>query len=156
MVKRIAKLLELFGRHGTKTYFFGGKREIERRKGEPYMTRYYVLSTPWLGIYLHQFWASDFPVHHDHPWFFLSIPIGCGYLEHMVDGTVIDREKNRVALRSANDLHWIQIKKPGTWSVFIRFGASRDWGFLTKDGWVRYDLYDPEIQQLRKAQGHGN
>ncbi len=64
---------------------------IERPKGVPYLTRYYLLGGPRYGLrkwfpfnaYLHQFHSSDAPVPHNHPWAWAkSLILRGAYLEH--------------------------------------------------------------------------
>lgn len=59
----------------------GSRREI-RVNGNRYLDRYYILSTRWISIYLHRFWAADdWRFMHDHPWGFLSVILAGGYAE---------------------------------------------------------------------------
>jgi hypothetical protein len=76
MIERVAAWLES-----------RGKRRMIYREGdegaENYLERFYILSTPWLGIYLHRFWADDDDGLHDHPWNSVSILLSGAYVEEM-------------------------------------------------------------------------
>lgn len=48
----------------------------------PYLLRWYVIRTKWIGLFIHKFIRSDEDrALHDHPWNFLVIPIWRGYRE---------------------------------------------------------------------------
>ena len=124
------------------------KREIYRKPDELYLTRYYLIRTPWLGVYIHKFHLSDYPVPHDHPWDFITCPLTVGYKEHDKDGKVTIRKPFRFAYRKAERFHWVEMfnGKP-MWTLFIRFKLRRSWGFLTKDqGWVSEKVYNRLIK----------
>jgi hypothetical protein len=126
---------------------YGFKREIPRGKGEPYLTRYYILESTLLDVYIHKFNASDYPVPHDHPASFISMPITVGYIEHFPDGTSIIRKPFRPKFRTSREFHWVE-KIPNMlspWTLFLFFKRIRNWGFLTKDGWVDHETYIREV-----------
>lgn len=123
-------------------------REGDNGIPEDYLERFYVLSTPWLGIYLHRFWASDDDGLHDHPWNSISILLDGEYLEEEPErqgvpyGPTVQRLRHPMhppfKLRTKHDCHRITISKynPGAWSLFIRFGLKRrKWGFYRDRGW---------------------
>lgn len=139
----------------------GRHRMITRErddKQENYLERFYVLSTKYVGIYLHRFWADDDDGLHDHPWHSISVLLSGGYLEEMPErqvvpyGPTVQRLRRPrhpfIYLRSKYDAHRITlIKDPAneieykclespTWSLFIRFGTKRrTWGFYRNGGW---------------------
>lgn len=122
---------------------FHFKRKIYRNPGEIYLTRYYLFRTPWFGMYIHKFYVSDYPVPHDHPWNFITCPLTIGYHENDEKGNVVLRKPFRFAYRKAENFHWIKkIDDRPVWTLFIRFRKRRDWGFLTKDGWVNEETYN--------------
>lgn len=50
---------------------------------DPYLLRWYVIPrNPRLNVYLHKFMRSDVDTLHDHPWWFLSVILRGGYIEH--------------------------------------------------------------------------
>jgi hypothetical protein len=59
------------------------KRVIINCEKDPYLHRWFMIKTPWLGVYIHKFVRSDEDrALHDHPWPFLVIPIWRGYIEY--------------------------------------------------------------------------
>jgi len=123
--------------------------------GDPYLYRWYLISKPWLGVYLHKFVRSDEDrAPHDHPWSFIVIPIWRGYVEHSerkckcltcvghpTQGARMVPRRTRVRpiigtrWRPATYRHRVALIRDGTdkelpsWSIFIRFKKSHDWGF---------------------------
>lgn len=139
----------------------GRRRMIKRErdgKAEDYLERFYVLSTPLFGIYLHRFWASDDDGLHDHPWNSISVLLRGGYYEEEPErqgvphGPTITRLRAPLhpffKVRSKYAAHRLTVP-PGTegqtWSLFIRFGLKRrKWGFY------RYGVWQPSIVQSRR------
>ena len=121
------------------------KRDIYRRPGELYLTRYVLFRCKWFGIYVHKFWISDYDVPHDHPWNFFSLPLAVGYEEHLPDGTSIWRGPLSPKFRTANEFHWVELTNGPAWTFFVHFRHRREWGFLTKDGWVDNDTYNRSL-----------
>lgn len=131
------------------TYFLnwlqrrGSWRMIER-DGKPYLERYLLFKFRGTSLYLHRFWASDPDELHDHPWRSISFILKGGYLERFIDGTAITRKPGQVILRDAASFHQVDLdgRVPGgAWTLFFTFLRQRDWGFLTKNGWVKADEY---------------
>lgn len=118
------------------------KREIFRNPGELYLTRYVIFRCKWFGAYVHKFWISDSDVPHDHPWWFISIPLTVGYREHLIDGTSLWRGAFNIQFRTARELHWVDLEKGPAWTFFVHGRKTREWGFLTDDGWVDNDTYN--------------
>jgi hypothetical protein len=59
------------------------KKVIVNCERDPYLHRWYLLKTPWVGIFIHKFVRGDDErALHDHPWPFLVIPLWRGYWEH--------------------------------------------------------------------------
>ena len=126
------------------------KREIYRTPEELYLTRYIIIKSKFFSCYVHQFHMSDLPVPHDHPANFLAIPLRSGYLEHLPDGTVVDRKPFHPKFRTAEEFHYVTAK-PGTegkiWSLFFFGRKRRTWGFMTPNkGWVDNFSYVYETQ----------
>lgn len=138
----------------------GSLREI-RVDGNRYMDRYYLLSTRWVSIYLHRFWAPDsWRFLHDHPWSFVSVVIRGGYSELTAKRRTVKRSRYSwfdvltprhytysrdlephiriapaICYRRAEDVHRVESIRsvPGdTWTLFILFRRRR--------GWNQYDV----------------
>lgn len=155
----------------------GRHRMIRRERDgnqENYLERFYILSTKWIGVYLHRFWSDDDDGLHDHPWNSVSVLLSGGYVEEMPERQIVPYgptvKKLRRPLhppffvRSKYDAHRITlVKNPNTveewncvfdahtgepkptWSLFIRFGSKRrTWGFYRNKGW------EPAEVQSRK------
>lgn len=127
--------------------YFGRYRIInDRSDKEPYLERYYLFlkdrdKFPF-NIFLHKFLKSDPDDLHDHPWSYISIPLYPGYWEYTETGKYW-RGPLSIRRASATTLHRIELlkEKQYCWSLFIPGEKVRDWGFKTKNGWVKNDLY---------------
>lgn len=109
-----------------------------RPKGRPYMTRLYLLNTPWRGWKVHWFQAPDPDSDcHDHPWWFVSLVLRGGYVEHrqFISGGIllgeIVRYRGRfsIAFRRSRDVHTIRYVQPGTVTFIMNGPKERSWGF---------------------------
>jgi hypothetical protein len=125
------------------------------------MTRYYL--TPKIfgcRLVIHQFHRSDNDRHyHDHPWNFISLILKGSYIEHFPVGNVrldippqdIQQAHQRwdIIKRPKTWKHWVELhKKPNRmlyeecWTLVLLYGQRRNWGFWTKEGWIKHDQYD--------------
>ena len=86
---------------------FRFSRKIYRRPTELYLHRFYLVRTPWFGVYIHKILLSDYPVPHDHPWDFITCPLTIGYIEHDEHGNSTLKKPFRFAYRKAERFHWI-------------------------------------------------
>lgn len=135
--------------------FFGLKKIIlNREKTRPYLERYYLISTRWLGklipslsyrLVLHKTLESDEAGLHDHPWSWSSRILSGGYWEATPHGKFWRSPKDGWRKRTANDYHRLELDPNTTeevWSLFIMGPRVKEWGFLSKDGhWVYYEDY---------------
>jgi hypothetical protein len=115
----------------------------------PLLTRYYLLETRWLGVYLHQLHASDDDrALHDHPWSFVSILFHHGYWEHGDAGGDPARgvwhPRGSVLWRPAEWRHRLRLAERPTWTLVLRFRRRRAWGFITPQGWQDWQAYGKE------------
>lgn len=133
-----------------KEWSFFTKFDIGRGNEPIYLRRYYLISTPYFGIYLHNIRMPDRDEHlHDHPWNFTSIILRGGYTEELSfepDAglpTVYDNWFNRFSRHSvaATTAHAIRAILPNTWTLVLVGKRQREWGFWV-DGvlipWKRY------------------
>ena len=151
MLEHIARWLKKRGRY----------RMIPRDGNEKYLERFYILSTSWVGIYLHCFWADDDDGLHDHPWNSMSLPLRGGFFEEIPEdqnlpcGPTINKFRRPLipVLRSKYAAHRITLpsgQEGKVWSLFIRFGFKRrKWGFY------RNGIWQPAEVQSRKEINEG-
>ena len=135
-----------------KRYQFFQRFDIMDPDGEGlYLRRWYIVSTPWFGIYLHHIYRHDLDrALHDHPWNFLSLILWGGYTEERAasdgDRYVVKRKRWSLARRKATDLHAItEIDRSPTWTLCLVGRRQRVWGFLVPDDvgtqWVDWETY---------------
>ncbi len=124
---------------------------IPRGETEVYLARLNVLSTPWFGIKLHWINRPDQDRDlHDHPWSFLSILLWGNYDE--VTPAVFEKDGRWFSAQKTRRIRWFNFKRaPAAHRIsrvsrrvvtlVINGPKTRDWGFYTADGWVRWDRY---------------
>lgn len=123
------------------------KRVIINCFGQPYLTRYYLVRTKWLSIFLHIFHTSDEDrALHDHPWNYVTFLLWRGYWEHTPDGkggTIRTRKwPLTFACHPSRWRHRVELvdgKKAVT--LFFHFRRLREWGYHLKSGWQRHDKW---------------
>lgn len=130
----------------------------DRENSEPYLHRYYLLSTRWLApifpklsyrIVLHNCVQSDADGLHDHPWNWWSKILSGGYWEHVPGGGSIWRAPDGGwRKRTGEDFHRLVLDSDHhlgdeeTWSLFVMGPRYKDWGFQDKNGdWVQWEEY---------------
>ena len=105
--------------------------------GEVYLTRWYLLRTPWFSVLLHRINKSDSDrALHDHPWPFITIPLRRGYWEHRVQGTT-SLKPLRAYYRPATWSHRVELidGKPA-WTLVVHGKRCRKWGFWDERGFT--------------------
>lgn len=119
----------------------------------PYLTRYYLAghrTSKW-ALMLHHFHRSDADRDlHDHPWAFWSLILLGGYWEVTPQKGLYPLRKMRwykpwsLLRRPATWVHLVRLNKTTdrVWTLVLRFGYERQWGFHTKNGWVHFKKYD--------------
>jgi hypothetical protein len=142
--------LNYFERKGRKSVIY------DRENIAPYLTRWYLIypdgdqrqrkDIPG-NAFIHQFWQSDYPVIHTHPWnWSFSFILKGGYWEHLPDMTIWrGRFSFRLMRYGKNDRHWIEIPKGQegkVWTLFIRGKTlPNSWGFVEDDKVIPYQEY---------------
>lgn len=119
-------------------------RMYEDGEVRPYLHRRFLLRFTYLEMDLHQFWGSDPDDAHCHPRNNIKIRLKGDYREYNVDGTSEVRKPGSITYRRAQDFHRLEITKGDEgkgWSLFIRFGKKRKWGFLRGDDWIEAGEY---------------
>lgn len=124
-----------------------------RDSNKPYLHRYYLLNTRWLGrwfpklsyrLVLHKCVLSDADGLHDHPWSWKSKILEGGYWEHLPDGKKEWRGPGGWRSCNATDYHRLSLPHEGavSWSLFLMGPKVKDWGFQDRDGnWVQWQEY---------------
>ena len=133
----IIKLFDYFERH----------RIIKDRcDEEPYLERYYIFlkdrtNFPF-NIFIHKILKSDPDDLHDHPWSYFTFILRGGYWEITKEGRFW---KGPFTFRwnNAKSLHRIELDPnvSDCWTIFIPGQKQREWGFMTKNGWIENNYY---------------
>ena len=146
----------------------GRKRIIKDRHGDEYMHRYYLgfkekLNAfddvkPYPNIFIHKIYKSDEDRDpHDHPWNYLTVILSGGYWEYrpyfndkglQVAEFGTWRGPGSIIWRRATDLHRLEMSEPTT-TLFIHGWRKREWGFLTRKGWIDRITYIKDKMTLK-------
>ena len=122
--------------------------KIERDDIGRVFTRYFILRTKRLGIFMHRFDQDDVELH-DHPWNNISIPLTGSIIENHHDGTYTMLRPFRPYWRNAEKLHMLHLPtRSPVWTLFIRFRRFRDWGFAPVVQWDKADNSQKEWSGL--------
>lgn len=133
-----------------------------------YLTRWRLVQTPWVALYLHRFDRPDSrPTLHDHPWPFASLVVwGKGYVE--ISGLEKHRRVVRfLNLKRATDVHYIEsLLRPVVWTLVLVGRRRRSWGYVEAAApdwhsidenyeWTRFDLHShaAEFDRAMKRRG---
>jgi hypothetical protein len=105
---------------------------------DPYLERWII----WCGISLrlHKFHKGDDDrAYHDHPWWFISLPIG-SYQEHTPQNTPKKIKACRLYFRRAKHQHIVKLlsTKP-VWTIILTGRKTRNWGFWNGSQFTRAD-----------------
>ncbi len=132
---------------------------ISRVEGDPYLTRWRIIHTPWFGVLLHKIDSPDPDQHpHDHPWNFITVILKGGYVEdvtellpwmtpngEMITDQIVRRKKwgwlswHKMRL---GDYHKIvRLMDKPTWTLVLTGSRQREWGFLVKNDHVHWKKY---------------
>ena len=142
-------LLNFLERHGRKRIV------MDRVNDEPYLERYYLFLKDRqrfpFNVFLHKFLKSDPDDVHDHPWPYATVILKGGYWEWIPQFNSTGEKFNEVAkwrgpghfrTCSANSYHRIELDPSvECWTLFMPGPQTRDWGFLTRQGWVQHEQY---------------
>jgi len=142
-------LLNFLERHGRKRIV------MDRINNEPYLERYYLFlkdrkSFPF-NVFLHKFLKSDPDDVHDHPWPYATVILKGGYWEWIPQFNSAGEKFNEIAkwrgpghfrICGANSYHRIELDPSVTaWTLFMPGPQKREWGFLTRSGWIQHEQY---------------
>lgn len=111
-----------------------------------YLHRWHMLTRPkrrW-NVYLHHILAPDPGEHlHDHPANSISIVLRGTYTERLQDGTLRHNRPGTIRFRRAEEAHRIiGVAPAGCWTIWIRGGHRRKWGFWVDGTWVPWDEHE--------------
>lgn len=102
--------------------------------GSVYLRRYKLVRSRWFNLYLHEILRSDADAcFHDHPWWFWTLILRGGYVEHLPKGSFL-RRPGRLYFRPARWAHRLDLHRPA-WTLVLTGPRRRRWGFHTRDGW---------------------
>jgi hypothetical protein len=128
---------------------------MDRVNNEPYLERYYVFlkdrkSFPF-NVFLHRFLKSDPDDVHDHPWPYATLILKGGYWEwqpvfnskgEKIGETSTWRGAGHFRTCSSSSYHRIELDPSiECWTLFMPGPQQREWGFLTRRGWVQHEQY---------------
>lgn len=149
------------------------KMILRKLDGDPYLTRWRIVQTPWFRIFIHRLDASDPGVDlHDHPWAFASFILKGGYDEeriktkhavawakfaednqrmyadHIDRGHVHFRQRFRLNVMRRDECHRISVllREP-TWTLVFAWGRKTEWGFFLPTGYVPHFDYDYVVRR---------
>lgn len=107
-----------------------------------YLTRYFLLKTRRLGVYVHNIQRPDYArCEHDHPWPFLTVILRGGYTEELA-GQRFVRRPGYIGWRGRNFEHRItELPKGNAWTLVIRGPDHFSWNFRTAMGKVSWQTY---------------
>jgi hypothetical protein len=142
-------LLNFLEQHGRKRIV------MDRVNNEPYLERYYLFLKDRqrfpFNVFLHKFLKSDPDDVHDHPWPYATVILKGGYWEWIPQFNSAGEKCNEIAkwrspghfrTCSANSYHRIELDPSvECWTLFMPGPQTRDWGFLTRQGWIPHDEY---------------
>src|SRR4051794_8190093 len=116
----------------------------------PYLRRWVFNFGPG-SLRVHHWYAGDDPRSlHDHPWWFLTVVVKGGYtdISSTKPGSARrefysydDLRAPAVRFRPALHAHTVSVHEGGCWTVMLTGRHMRDWGFYTREGWLRMRAY---------------
>lgn len=131
--------------------------------GIVYLSRWWLIKTPWGGIAVHRIAAPDArPTLHDHPFAFVAFVLwGGGYIERRLDPKTMRVDEHhrvrRVNRMRTHDAHSITaLASPVVWTLLLVGPHRRTWGFIEPVGpdehgdglaldrwrWTRHTTFD--------------
>lgn len=125
--------------------------EVEN-DGAVYLERWHLIPKNWFfNIYLHRFTNSDFPVPHSHPWFSLAFIIKGSFIEHRPGKTPRHCFERKLYFRTPWTLHWLEMIRDVTWTLFITGPVIKPWGFVEDGKWIYHKTFLSTRNNKRKS-----
>jgi hypothetical protein len=127
------------------------------------MIRWFIIPrNPWFNVYLHKFCRDDDDrAMHDHPWWFISIMLRGGYIEHRSGLPTAIRKAPSIAFRRATAQHRIELfrdddgKAAPCWTLVITGRKKRTWGFWCPKGFVPWHEFVDHSNEGNVGKGCG-
>lgn len=119
------------------------KKVIYRDDNRPYLIRYTLFTCRWFSVKIHNILLSDYDCLHDHPWAFTTLILKGGYVENTPGGKQHLYGAGTMLYRPAQFKHSLTIYQP-TWTFVVTFKKVREWGFWTRQGWVKWFNYSSD------------
>lgn len=119
---------------------------------DPYLLRWFVIPRNHrFNVYVHKFMRSDDDrALHDHPWWFVSIILRGGYIEHTPGGQRL-RKAPSIAYRKAEHIHRVELftewfdgigeREVPCWTLILTGPKARHWGFWCPKGFVPWEQF---------------
>ena len=140
-----------------------------KEEGRPYLVRYFLLTSKYFCVYIHQFISSDLAEYHDHPFDFVSYIIRGHYSEKSLcpqKGSITIKQIKQGSwnFRSKNHAHIVSTPGPtlcledknkATTTLVFRGPYRQNWGFWVQEyntgpyKWVYFERYlqkDPDLK----------
>ena len=120
---------------------FGFTHDLVFEDDQPYLERWII----WFGftLRLHRFHKGDDErAFHDHPWWFVTIPLQ-SYRESTPDAEPTILRRFHPHYRSANHRHIVQLLMPGkpVWTIIITGPKSKEWGFWDQGNFIHHSQW---------------
>ena len=153
---------------------------LRRADGRIYLDRWGFEVKALGGIFLHRMQGAD-PGEdlHDHPWWFVSIPLLGGYLEERAEireapefayvaramaepgptprvpgirrGHLVERRPRRWRTMRLDEAHRIvELTRHQTWTLVVHGPTRRRWGFYLPSGWMPWRDYELSDEGRRR------
>ncbi len=144
---------------------------LKRFDGKTYLSRFGFGFKNVASVLVHKMEAPDpGPDLHNHPWWFITIPLWGGYIEQRTHedlavqyakeaesgypyrGTVEVRKPFRPKLMRLSQCHTItDLRKKTAWSLVITGPVKRDWGYFTSGGFMPHEEYEAGLQATKRG-----
>ena len=132
---------------------------VREADGVTYLTRWWLVKTPWGGVALHRMDAPDArETVHDHPFSFVSVVLRGGYVERRLRPEVMRVEERHVVhrvnrMRAGVDAHSIrELLAVPTWTLLFVGRNRRRWGFWQETEYMNAELPDGAMWTWTDAQ----
>lgn len=144
---------------------------LRRADGRIYLDRWGIGHDRLGRVLLHRMSAPDPGIDlHDHPWWFVTIPLWGGYTEQRADirqaaflatladrhptctrGVELERRPFRPAVMRLDECHTIiELRRNTCWTLVIGGPRRRRWGFYLADGYMHEAEYDATVRAERR------